>query len=55
MKSEAKALDDDVTPKPSAEVVEMRRVERLYRAASRATGSPDRNQRRELRRLKERQ
>ena len=54
-KSEAKALYDDVTPKPTAEEIEMRRVERLYRAASRAAGSPDRNQRRELRRLKERQ
>ena len=51
-KSEAKVLYDDVTPNPTAEEVEMRRIERLYRAASRAAGTPDRNQRRELRRLK---
>ena len=53
-KAEAKALYDDVTPKPTAEEIEMRRVERLYRSAARASGTPDRNQRRELRRLKER-
>jgi ribosome-associated heat shock protein Hsp15 len=53
-KAEAKALYDDVTPKPTAEEIEMRRVERHYRAAARAAGTPDRNQRRELRRLKER-
>ena len=53
-KSEAKALYDDVTPKPSAEEVEMRRMERVYRAATRAAGTPDRRQKRELRRAKER-
>lgn len=53
-KSEAKVLFDDVTPKPSAEEVEMRRMERVYRAATRAAGTPDRRQRRELRRIKER-
>ena len=52
-KSEAKALYDDVTPKPTAEEVEMRRVERAYRAAANAAGTPDRRQRRQLRRLKE--
>jgi hypothetical protein len=53
-KSEARAMYDDLTPRPTAEEVEMRRIERLSRAASRAAGMPDRNQRRELRRLKER-
>ena len=53
-KSEAKALYDDVTPEPSAEEVEMRRMDRVYRAATRAAGTPDRRQRRELRRIKER-
>ena len=53
-KSEAKALYDDVTPKPSAEELEMRRMERIYRAATRAVGTPDRRQRRERRRAKER-
>ena len=52
-KSEARVLYDDVTPKPSAEEIEMRRVERIYRAAARAAGSPDRRRRRELRRIKE--
>ena len=52
-KSEAKALYDDVTPKPTAEQVEMRRVERTYRSAAIAAGTPDRRRRRELRRLKE--
>lgn len=53
-KSEAKVLYDDVTPKPSAEELELRRMERVYRAATRAAGTPDRRQRRELRRIKER-
>lgn len=52
-KSEAKALYDDVTPKPSPEELEMRRIERVYRAATRAAGTPDLRQRRTLRRLKE--
>jgi len=52
-KSEAHALYDDVTPKPSAEEVEMRRTERAYRAAAAAAGTPDRRRRRALRRLKE--
>ena len=53
-RSEAKALYDDLTPKPSAEELELRRMERVYRAAARAAGTPDQRQRRELRRLKER-
>lgn len=52
-KSEARALYDDVTPKPSPEEVEMRRAERAYRAAALAAGTPDRRRRRELRRMKE--
>ena len=52
-KSEARVLYDDVTPKPTAEEIEMRRVERVYRAAARAAGTPDRRRRRELRKLKE--
>ena len=52
-KSEAKALYDDVTPRPTAEEVEMRRMERAYRAAANAAGTPDRRQRRQLRRMKE--
>lgn len=52
-KSEARALYDDVTPKPTPEEIEARRVERAYRAAARAAGTPDRRRRRELRRLKQ--
>ena len=52
-KSEARALYDDVTPKPSPEEVEMRRAERVFRAAQHAAGAPDRNRRREIRRAKE--
>ena len=53
-KSEAKALYDDVTPPPTPEEVEMRRMERAYRAAAQAAGTPDRRLRREIRRFKER-
>ena len=52
-KAQAKALYDDTTPAPSPQEIEMRRVERQYRAAARAAGTPDRRRRRELRRLKE--
>ena len=52
-KAEARALYDDVTPKPSPEEVEMRRAERAYRAAATAAGTPDRRKRRALRRMKE--
>ncbi len=51
-KVEARVLYDDVTPKPTAEEVEIRRIERLYRAASQAAGTPDRRRRREIRRAK---
>ena len=53
-KTEARALYDDVTPKPTAEELEMRRMERSYRAAAHAAGTPDRRRRREIRRFKER-
>ena len=52
-KTEARALYDDVTPTPSPEELEMRRQERIYRAAAAAAGTPDRRQRREIRRRKE--
>jgi ribosome-associated heat shock protein Hsp15 len=52
-KSEARVLYDDVTPKPTPEEIEARRIERIYRAAARAAGTPDRRRRRELRRIKE--
>jgi ribosome-associated heat shock protein Hsp15 len=52
-KAQARALYDDVTPEPTAEEIERRRMERVYRAAALAAGRPDRRRRRELRRLKE--
>ena len=52
-KAEARVLYDDVTPPPTPEEVEQRRVERAYRAAAQAAGTPDRRRRRELRRAKE--
>ena len=52
-KSEARALYDDHTPNPTAEEIEARRIDRAYRAAARAAGTPDRRRRREVRRIKE--
>ena len=52
-KAQARALYDDVTPKPTPEEIEMRRMERISRAAAAAAGRPDRRRRREVRRIKE--
>jgi ribosome-associated heat shock protein Hsp15 len=54
-KTEARALYDDVTPKPTAEEIDSRRQERAYRASAAAAGTPDRRRRREIRRFKERE
>jgi ribosome-associated heat shock protein Hsp15 len=51
-KAEARVIYDDVTPKPTAEEIEIRRMERVYRAATQAAGTPDRRRRREIRRAK---
>src|SRR3954469_6793336 len=51
-KAEARALYDDVTPKPTAEEIELRRTERAFRAAAQAAGHPDRDRRREIRRAR---
>lgn len=48
-KSEARALYDDVTPRPSPAEIEVRRIERAYRAAAESAGTPDRRRRRQLR------
>ena len=47
-KAEARALYDDVTPKPTPEQAEMARIDREYQAAARAAGTPDRRRRRTL-------
>ena len=51
-RAEARVLYDDVSPKPTPDELEMRRMERLYRASTQAAGTPDRNRRREIRRAK---
>ncbi len=51
-KADARALYQDRTPKPTPEEIEMRRMERLYRATMTPPKRPDRDQRRTLRRLK---
>ena len=53
-KAEARLLYEDVTPKPSPEEVELRRMGRLMAPFSRprGAGAPDRRERRALNRLK---
>jgi ribosome-associated heat shock protein Hsp15 len=51
-KAAARLLYEDLTPPPTAEEIEARRLERMYRAAVTPPHAPDKRQRRELRRLK---
>ena len=52
-KAEARGLYEDVTPPPSPEELELLRMEKLSRPFTRANaGAPNRNERRQLRRLK---
>jgi len=53
-RAEAKLLYEDVTPKPSPEEVELRRMARMAAPFTRpaSLGSPDKRERRALRRLK---
>ena len=53
-KADARRLYEDVTPAPTPEEIEMRRLERIYRAAMTPPRAPDKRARREIRRLKER-
>jgi len=55
-KDEARLLYEDVTPKPSAEELELRRLARMAAPFTRpaSAGAPDRRERRALRRMKER-
>jgi ribosome-associated heat shock protein Hsp15 len=50
-KSEARALYEDQTPKPTPEELELRKMERIYRAAAAAAGT-DKRARRQVRRSK---
>jgi ribosome-associated heat shock protein Hsp15 len=54
-RTDARELYEDVTPAPSPEELESRRIARLFRASlgPRTTGAPDKRERRALRRLKE--
>jgi ribosome-associated heat shock protein Hsp15 len=52
-KAEARELYEDRTPKPSEEEIEMRRLMRLSRAFTRPPTTPDKRERRRLRKLKE--
>ena len=51
-KTEARDCYEDLTPPPTPEEVEQRRLERMYRAAATPPRAPDKRQRRELRRLR---
>lgn len=51
-KADARLLFEDLTPPPTAEEIEQRRLERIYRAQTAAAGTPDKRQRQALRRLK---
>jgi ribosome-associated heat shock protein Hsp15 len=51
-KAVARTLYEDHSPKPTPEEIEMRRLERIYRAAATPRAKPDRDQRRTLRRMK---
>jgi ribosome-associated heat shock protein Hsp15 len=55
-KADARELYTDVTPPPAPEEIEARRIARLMRPFLRpaSAGAPDKRERRELRRLKER-
>jgi ribosome-associated heat shock protein Hsp15 len=51
-KADARLLYEDLTPPPTPREIEMRRIERLFRATSTPPKAPDKRQRRALRRLK---
>jgi len=51
-KAEARALYDDLTPPPTPEELELRRLAALARPYRLTTSAPDKRQRRALRRLK---
>ena len=54
-KAQARQLYEDVTPKPSPQEIELRRLARMAAPFTRpaSAGAPDRRERRALRRLKE--
>jgi len=50
-RAEARQLYEDLTPAPTPEEIEMRRMERIFRAQMTPPKAPDKRQRRALRRL----
>lgn len=54
-RADARKLYEDLTPPPTPEEIELRRQERIYRAATTPPRAPDKRERRELRRLRGRQ
>jgi ribosome-associated heat shock protein Hsp15 len=51
-KAEARKLYDDLTPPPTPEEIELRRQERIFHAAMTPPHSPDKRQRRALRKMR---
>jgi hypothetical protein len=51
-RADARRLYEDLTPPPTPEELEGRRLERIYRAATTPLRAPDKRQRRALRKLK---
>lgn len=51
-RADARRLYDDLTPAPTPEEIEARRLERMFRAAATPPRAPDKRQRQALRRLK---
>lgn len=51
-RTEARELYEDLTPPPTPEEIELRRAERIYRAATTPPRAPDKRERRTLRRLR---
>ena len=51
-KTQARLLYEDLTPAPTPEEIEIRRMERMFRAAMTPPRAPDKRQRRALRRFK---
>ena len=51
-KAEARLLYEDRTPAPPPEAMALRRAERIFRAAQRAAGPPDKRQRRALKKIR---
>jgi ribosome-associated heat shock protein Hsp15 len=51
-KADARALYEDLTPPPTPEEIELRRQERIWRAATISPHAPDKRERRALRKMK---